>query len=143
ALGARVSRGPRAELGVLPVELTAAAAHDPVFAAAPASFRTLQWHGETYELPPGATQLARSRDYEQQAFVLGCAYALQFHLEVDSGLAAEWMREPAFVEELQQAHGADAPAALLAEVDSSEGDTVVLARALFSRWLALVDEARA
>ena len=86
-LGARVSRGERAELGVLPVELTAAAAQDPVFAGAPASFQTLQWHGETYELPPGAVQLARSLDYEQQAFVVGRAYALQFHLEVDSALA--------------------------------------------------------
>ncbi|HEY2216415.1 MAG TPA: type 1 glutamine amidotransferase, partial [Solirubrobacteraceae bacterium] len=135
ALGARVSRGPQAELGVLPVELTDAAAQDPVFAAAPASFQTLQWHGETYELPPGATQLARSRDYEQQAFVLGRAYALQFHLEVDSALANEWMREPAFVDELQQAHGEGAPAALLADVSVAERETVRLARGLFARWL--------
>jgi GMP synthase (glutamine-hydrolysing) len=135
SLGARVWSGTRAELGVLPVELTAAAALDPVFAAAPASFQTLQWHGETYELPPGATQLARSRDYEQQAFVLGRAYALQFHLEVDSALAGEWMREPAFVEELQQLHGEGAPSALLAEVDVAERYTVALARELFARWL--------
>jgi GMP synthase (glutamine-hydrolysing) len=135
ALGARVSRGPQAELGVLPVELTAAAAQDPVFAAAPAGFQTLQWHGETYELPPGATQLARSRDYEQQAFVLGRAYALQFHLEVDSGLAEEWMREPAFVDELKQVHGDGAPAALLADVGVAEQETSSLARSLFGRWL--------
>jgi GMP synthase-like glutamine amidotransferase len=135
ALGARVSRGPQAELGVLPVELTDAAAQDPVFAAAPTSFQTLQWHGETYELPPGATQLARSRDYEQQAFVLGRAYALQFHLEVDSGLAEEWMREPAFVDELQRAHGEGAPATLLADVSTAEQETVTLARSLFARWL--------
>jgi len=135
SVGARVWRGEQDELGVLPVELTAAAAWDPVFAGAPASFQTLQWHGETYELPPGATQLARSRTYEQQAFVFGRAYALQFHLEVDSRLAGEWMREPAFVQELQQAHGADAPAKLLADVDAAERDTVALARTLFSRWL--------
>jgi GMP synthase-like glutamine amidotransferase len=135
SLGAGVSRGPQAELGVLPVELTDAAAQDPVFAAAPASFRTLQWHGETYELPPGATQLARSHDCEQQAFVLGRAYALQFHLEVDSRLAEEWMREPAFVDELQQAHGEGAPATLLADVSTAEQETVTLARSLFARWL--------
>jgi GMP synthase-like glutamine amidotransferase len=138
SLGARVSRGERAELGVLPVQLTADAAQDPVFATAPASFQTLQWHGETYELPPGAVQLARSRDYEQQAFVLGRAYALQFHLEVDSALAGEWMREPAFVEELRDQHGEGAPAALLAEVEAAERDTVVLARELFARWLVHV-----
>lgn len=138
SLGARVSRGERAELGVLPVALTAEAKDDPVFATAPATFQTLQWHGETYDLPPGAVQLARSRDYEQQAFVLGRAYALQFHLEVDSALAEEWMREPAFVEELRELHGAGAPSALLAEVDAAERDTVVLARELFARWLVHV-----
>jgi GMP synthase (glutamine-hydrolysing) len=135
SLGARVSRGERAELGVLPVQLTAAAAQDPVFAGAPASFQTLQWHGETYELPPGAVQLARSRDYEQQAFVVGRAYALQFHLEVDTALADEWMRIPAFADELSELHGESAPSALLAEVGASERDTVMLARSLFARWL--------
>jgi GMP synthase (glutamine-hydrolysing) len=135
SLGARVSRGERAELGVLPVQLTAAAAQDPVFAGAPASFQTLQWHGETYELPPGAVQLARSRGCEQQAFVVGRAYALQFHLEVDTALAEKWMGIPAFADELRELHGEGAPSALLAEVGASERDTVSLARRLFARWL--------
>jgi GMP synthase (glutamine-hydrolysing) len=135
SLGARVSRGAEPELGVLPVELTAAAAHDLVFAGAPASFQALQWHSETYELPPGAVQLARSRSYEQQAFAAGRAYALQFHLEVDSALAGEWMRLPAFTDELEQLQGDRAPAALLAHVDAAERDSVALARELFSRWL--------
>jgi GMP synthase (glutamine-hydrolysing) len=135
SLGAAVSRGPEAELGVMPVELTPAAAEDPVFAGAPASFQTLQWHGETYELPPGAVQLARSRHYEQQAFAVGRAYALQFHLEVDSELARQWMNLPAFTDELEQLHGADAPATLLAQMELAERDSVALARRLFSRWL--------
>ncbi len=135
ALGARVSPGEHAELGVLPVQLTAAAAQDPVFAAAPATFQTLQWHGETYELPPGAVQLARSLDCEQQAFVVGRAYALQFHLEVDQALAAQWMAIPTFADELRELHGEQAPSTLLAEVDGSERDTVALARSLFARWL--------
>jgi GMP synthase (glutamine-hydrolysing) len=138
SMGARVSSGDRAELGVLPVQLTAAAAQDPVFAGAPASFQTLQWHGETYELPPGAVQLARSHDCEQQAFVFGRAYALQFHLEVDSALAGQWMRVPAFADELRELHGEHAPSALLAEVGASEHDTVALARGLFARWLEQV-----
>jgi GMP synthase (glutamine-hydrolysing) len=138
SLGARVMRGPQPELGVLPVELTQDAARDPVFAGAPASFRTLQWHGETFELPAGAVQLARSPAYEQQAFVVGRAYALQFHLEVDSALAGEWMRVPAFVQEIEQAHGEGAPARLLADVDDAEQEGVALARELFARWLQRV-----
>lgn len=136
SLGARVAPGPAPELGVLPVELTAEAARDPVFAGAPLSFATLQWHGDTYELPPGAVRLAGSRLYEQQAFVVGRAYALQFHLEVTSGLAAEWMQIPAYVEELEQLAGPGAPARLLAQMQAAERESVPLARQLFSRWLA-------
>jgi GMP synthase (glutamine-hydrolysing) len=138
SLGARVSRGAQAELGVLPVQLTPAAAQDPVFADMPASFQTLQWHSETYELPRGAVQLARSSSYEQQAFVIGRAYALQFHLEVDSALAGEWMGVPEFVDELQARQGEGAPGALLAQVKAAERDSVALARELFSRWLVHV-----
>jgi GMP synthase (glutamine-hydrolysing) len=138
SLGAHVAPGPRPELGVLPVELTPAAREDPVFAAAPQSFSTLQWHGDTYELPPGAVQLARSALFEQQAFVVDRAYALQFHLEVTSALAAEWMQIPAYVRELEQLAGAGAPAALLEQVERIETDSVRLARELFSRWLVNV-----
>ncbi len=135
SLGAEVRTGPRPELGVLPVELTPAAAHDPVFAQAPASFATLQWHGDTYELPAGAVQLARSPAYEQQAFTIGRAYALQFHLEVDAELAEQWMQIPEYVRELQELAGPDSPSAMLAQVRAAEADTVPLARALFGRWL--------
>lgn len=138
SLGARVSAGPRPELGVLPVQLTPAAGADPVFAAAPPTFSTLQWHGDTYELPNGAVQLARSDAYEQQAFAHGRAYALQFHLEVDAGLAEEWMRIPAYVEELEQLDGPGAAERMLAQVRAAQPDTVALARRLFSRWLVLV-----
>ncbi len=123
---------------MLEVELTDAAAADPVFARAPASFSTLQWHGDTYELPAGAVRLARSAGYEQQAFALGSAYGVQFHLEVDGGLAAEWMEVPEYVAELEQLAGPGAPERILAEVRAAEARTVPLARELFTRWLVEV-----
>jgi GMP synthase (glutamine-hydrolysing) len=135
SLGARVAPGPGPELGLGSVELTAGAADDPVFGRAPSSFQTLHWHGETYELPPGAVQLARSELYEQQAFVVGRAYALQFHLEVDAALAGEWMRIPAFIAELEELAGAGSPSALLEQMNAAEHECVKLARELFSRWL--------
>lgn len=138
ALGAKVAPGPQPELGVLSVELTAGASRDPVFAAAPHSFATLQWHGDTFELPDGAVQLARSSLYEQQAFVLGRAYALQFHLEVTGDLAEEWMQIPAYVTELEQLAGPGSAKRLLEQVRAAEPTSVPLARMLFSRWLERV-----
>jgi GMP synthase (glutamine-hydrolysing) len=138
SLDARVEPGPGLELGVLQVELSDEADSDPVFAPAPRAFPTLQWHGDTYELPEGAVRLAGSERYEQQAFVYDRAYALQFHLEVTSKLAGEWMRIPAYVRELEQHAGAGAPARLLAAVQAAEPDSVKLARELFSRWLVQV-----
>ena len=91
SLGAIVAPGPEPEVGVLPVQRTPEAAADPVFALAPDNFRALQWHGDTFALPEGAVRLARSEAYENQAFVVNRAYGLQFHIEIGTALALEWV----------------------------------------------------
>jgi GMP synthase (glutamine-hydrolysing) len=135
ALGAAVTPGPGPELGVRSVHLTAAAGADPVFADAPEKFLTLQWHGDTYQLPKGAVQLARSPMFEQQAFAHGSAYALQFHLEVDLELARRWMAIPDYVAELEQLDGPGAAERMVEQVAAAEAESVPLARELFGRWL--------
>jgi GMP synthase (glutamine-hydrolysing) len=136
ALGAKVYPGARgAEVGVLPVELTEAAARDPVFAGAPRSFPALQWHGDTFDLPDGATLLASSPVYANQAFSYRNAYALQFHLEVSPELAREWGEVPAYADSLERTLGPGALPGFLAEVEASADATIPLARSLFGRWL--------
>jgi GMP synthase-like glutamine amidotransferase len=135
ALGADVYPGSEAEVGLLPVELTPAAADDPVFAAAPPSFPTLQWHGDTFDLPAGATLLASSPTYRSQAFVFERAYGLQFHLEVSPELAAEWGEVPAYAASLEAIRGPGALDRLLGEVTEHADATMPLARDLFGRWL--------
>jgi GMP synthase (glutamine-hydrolysing) len=138
ALGARVYRGAEAEVGLLGVELTPAAASDPVFSAAPAAFPTLQWHGDTFDLPEGATLLASSPAYASQAFVFKRAYGLQFHLEVSPELAAEWGEVPAYAASLEAIRGAGALERLIGEVTDNAEVTLPLARDLFGRWLEQV-----
>jgi GMP synthase (glutamine-hydrolysing) len=101
SLGARVYPGDRPEVGLLPVELAEAAADDPVLADAPPSFPTLQWHGDTFDLPDGATLLASSPAYPNQAFRFGRSYGLQFHVEVTPELAAQWGEVPAYADSLE------------------------------------------
>jgi GMP synthase (glutamine-hydrolysing) len=135
ALGAHVYRGEQPEVGLLPVHLTPEAAEDPVFANAPDSFPTLQWHGDSFDLPEGATLLAGSGAYPHQAFRIGRSYGLQFHIEVPLELATEWGEVPAYAESLESTLGPGALDQLLADVADNADVTVPLARDLFGRWL--------
>jgi GMP synthase (glutamine-hydrolysing) len=135
SLGARVGSGPAPEVGVLPVRRTAAGANDPVFAVVPDELHALQWHGDTYDLPAGGVQLARSDAYEQQAFVWGKAYGLQFHIEVDVDLAAQWGDVPAYARSLERLMGPGALPRLLDQIRAREEEMVGLARRLFAAWL--------
>jgi GMP synthase (glutamine-hydrolysing) len=104
ACGARVYRGPAAEIGPGTVTLSAAGRADPVLGAAGGEeLPVVHWHGETFDLPEGATRLAASGLYPNQAFRAGAsapaggggeapaaAYGLQFHIELDAALLEGW-----------------------------------------------------
>lgn len=67
-----------------PVRLTPQGAHDPVFGSMPQHFEVFEWHGEIFDLPPGAIPLATSDLCSVQAFRFGSrAYGLLFHLEME------------------------------------------------------------
>ena len=79
-LGAKVYRSAEREIGWFPVE--AAARGGGGLCRFPKSMTAFHWHGETFDLPPGAVRLARSEACENQAFQVGAkAVGLQFHLE--------------------------------------------------------------
>jgi GMP synthase (glutamine-hydrolysing) len=132
SLGARVFAGDEPEVGVLPVELTEEGRSDPVFSALPPSVPTLQWHGDTFDLPPGAVRLAGSPAYPNQAFRFENAYGVQFHLEVSSAMAREWMDVPEYASALERTIGGDT---LLRAVDERAGEMLEHGRTLFERWL--------
>ena len=54
--------------------------------------RWFEWHFDTWTLPPGATEIARTAN-ASQAFILGRAVALQFHPEVDHDLLERWFAD--------------------------------------------------
>lgn len=82
ALGGAVSAARTPEIGWWPIEVSAAGADSPV-AAWPAALSVFHWHGEQFDLPPGATSLARSQACPHQGFHLGArVVGLQFHLEM-------------------------------------------------------------
>ena len=88
ALGARVYRGARREIGFYH-DLEAAG--PGLFAGFDGPFTAFHWHADTHDLPQGAAVLASSRDYENQAFRCGSAVGVQFHLEADGQMIRAWM----------------------------------------------------
>lgn len=86
-MGSRVFPNGEREIGWFPVQGLAHAAHGAF--RFPAEATVLHWHGETFDLPYGAVQLARSEACENQAFQLGRhVLGLQFHLEATPDLLA-------------------------------------------------------
>jgi GMP synthase-like glutamine amidotransferase len=81
-----------AEIGWDEVTLTDDVSSDPLLVGLPRSLGVLHWHGDTFSLPPGASHLASSERYANQAFRIGAnAWGFQFHLEVDAGAVARFL----------------------------------------------------
>ena len=115
--------------------MTGEARSDPVFGEAPHELVTLQWHGDTFDLPDGAVRLASSPAYANQAFRFERAYGVQFHLEVSAEMAREWAEVPEYVASLERTLGAEGAPAFLAAIEENADEMRAAGRALFERWL--------
>lgn len=88
AFGASVHPGPLKEIGFY---------DDVLLDNAPSLFKGMgdpltvfHWHGDTFDIPRDATRLAYSGLYNQ-AFRIGSAVGLQFHLEVTQNDIVSWL----------------------------------------------------
>ena len=82
-LGARVYPNQEREIGWFPVTLTEKAKSDHLLEDFVHEFSVFHWHGDTFQLPEGATHLIKSIGCSHQAFRLGNnVLGLQFHFEV-------------------------------------------------------------
>jgi GMP synthase (glutamine-hydrolysing) len=138
SLGARVYRGAVPEVGLLPVDVTAAGRDDPVFGDLPNDLVTLQWHGDTFDLPEGATLLASSPAYPNQAFRYANAYGVQFHLEISDAMAREWATVPAYAASLERTLGPDATLPFVRAIEERSAEMRSHGRRLFERFLDVV-----
>lgn len=102
ALGAKLSRGEAPEIGFAPIKRVDK--HD-YFSMWDKQIDVLHWHNDVVGLPPEAQLLARSASTKVQAYRIGSALGLQFHLEVTGALLEEWLDEPSMVKELKKAGG--------------------------------------
>jgi GMP synthase (glutamine-hydrolysing) len=130
ALGGRASKGKSVVIGFRQVNLTEAGLDSPLrhFATVP----VMQWHGDSFRLPAGATRLASSAEYSNEAFRLGdFALALQFHPELTGEMYAEWIADG---DKELAGYGID-PAELLAQRDRYGVDMERAAQLMLAEWL--------
>ena len=79
------------EWGFLPQTWVPQAADDPLLADAEPALRLMQWHGDTFDLPPDVVPLSTREGCPNQSFRIGAlTYAFQFHLEVTREILDEW-----------------------------------------------------
>lgn len=87
AAGGKVGRGPVPEIGFYRIKPS----DDPLLAGMDDPFDVFHWHMDGISPPPDATVIAGSEHYSCQAFRLGSAVGVQFHLEVDAQMAGLWL----------------------------------------------------
>ncbi len=93
AAGAAVGPARAPEIGWLDVSLTEAGAADPVLGMFPPTATVFQWHHYTFEIAPGAVELARSEICSQAFRLAQPAWGIQFHAEVTLPMVSAWTEE--------------------------------------------------
>ncbi|HAM25669.1 MAG TPA: glutamine amidotransferase [Microbacteriaceae bacterium] len=132
ALGETVRKGKTVEIGFREVRPTDAGLDSPVRHVA--GVPMMQWHGDTFGLPSGATRLASSAEYSNEAWSLGDhALAVQFHPELTGDMYEEWITDG--LPELER-HGID-PDDLRAQAARHGAAMEQASIAMFGEWLGL------
>ena len=89
AFGGKVFPGVKKEIGFYnDIEIDN---NSKLFSGISSPMTVFHLHEDTFSLPENSTRLAHSKNYSNQAFQLGSAVALQFHLEVDKDLVQLWL----------------------------------------------------
>ena len=84
------------EVGWGAITFTCNAEEEPVLKGLDRAEPVVHWHGDTFDLPQGATLLASTLACPHQFFRLGThAFGLQFHIEITADQVADWTREDA------------------------------------------------
>jgi GMP synthase-like glutamine amidotransferase len=105
----------------------------------PFEFEAFHWHGETFTIPHGATNILQSHHCSHQAFVKDNILGMQFHIEVTLEMVRKWA--DAYRDELEVAHN-QSPAVqtyplLLDDVENRTMTLHKVADKLYGHWLRI------
>jgi GMP synthase-like glutamine amidotransferase len=99
-------------------------------------FDSFHWHGETFDLPQGATHILKSAYCDNQAYIIGKHLALQCHVEMTAEMVITWSEHG--IAEINAASTSPAVQTLV-EIQSQLDQKVTqlnrVADRLYSRWI--------
>ncbi len=91
AMGGEVFQARAPEVGWGRVALTQEGKICPLFKGVPERFDTIQWHFDTFTIPPGTRKIAWGQRVSNQAIWAGkSVFGLQFHTETDEAMRSAW-----------------------------------------------------
>ena len=89
SMGGMVFKGHKKEIGWFDICITKEGVSDIFRGIEKEQLKIFQWHGDTFSLPENAILLAESEHYPQ-AFRIGSAIGIQFHVEVTKEMINIW-----------------------------------------------------
>jgi GMP synthase-like glutamine amidotransferase len=144
ALGAPVRRHALKEMGWLPVLVDDPVLAQEWFGVTNGPLELFHWHGDAFELPPGARRILSSPLTANQAYVIereGIGHiGMQFHIEMTPELVRSWAQDPAAEAEVAEERartggpGVQSPTEMLRNVESRSAAMQPLAWHLYDRW---------
>ena len=143
--GAKVRVNDDFEFGFLPIEITAEGKQDPLLADLSPRQHIMQFHEDTFALPPGAVRLMTGATTTNQAFRHGdTTYGFQCHFEVTRDHANSWIENFSHVilKKLGEAEGNQAINRARAELKLHAEAANEFCRVVAGRWADLVKARR-
>jgi len=140
ALGGKVEKNRKHEIGLVDVEATEAGFDHPLLAKLPTPAKWVNVHtSEVTRAPPKAIILASSKACNNHAMQVGAnAYSCQFHPEVCENTVEDWMLIKGIPEALESLIGIDGLSNFKARIANYLPEHNAAATQLFENWLNLV-----
>ncbi|WP_053086127.1 glutamine amidotransferase [Nitratireductor soli] len=131
ALGSKVFPGQPFEFGWSPIALTDAGTTSAIRHFASQGREVFHCHGDTFDLPEGATLLASTPSYRNQAFRYGPHLGVQFHAEVSERGLRRW-----YIGQAARARAAGGVSKLRSKTDELAPAMVGVHDEMITEWLA-------
>ena len=137
AAGAPVYRGKTKEIGFYRITVTDDGERDGLLLGLPPEMTVFQWHGDTFDVPERARNLASSKMFPNQLIRVGRrAYGFQFHFEVTEEMVRGFI--DAGRDELAELKGKIDPKKILMETPEKIPEIIGWGSTIIKRFLRLV-----